>query len=129
MTNANAPARVNGVLLVLVGLLAGLIVGYAIGAKMAPSNANILTQTTARNDVIPPDNAWIVDGLTCPMVGCTNPLAICQSDIARSIRIWVNGQLALGRPGEDIRAEIIRVHGANVLKTAPGAPPDTQGTP
>ena len=129
MANSNAPARVNGILLVLVGLLVGLIAGYLIGVKSGFVNANVMTQATRLNDIIASDNAWIVDGLTCPMPGCMNPLAVCQSDVSRRIRAWVNEQLALGRPGDDIRAEIIRVHGANVLKTAQGAPPDTQDTP
>ncbi len=129
MTNSGTSGNINKVLVVLVGLLAGLITGYAIGHKTYPTNRAAMSQTFQRNEVIAAENAWIVDGLTCPMPGCTNPLSICQSDIARSIRVWVNEQLKLGRPGEDIRSEIIRVHGANVLKTMPGAPSDTQGTP
>ena len=40
----------------------------------------------------------------------------------------MNVQLVLGRPGEDIRTEIIRVHGTNVQKDMSGAFPDTKDT-
>jgi hypothetical protein len=116
MTNATAAVRINNLLVLLVGILAGVIIGYMLGhatdgglSAGTPAAANL-------NDVLSPEDAWIVDGLTCPMPGCTNPLAVCQSEISRRIRDWVNSQLKAGRPGEAIREEIIRTHGQNLFK-------------
>ena len=129
MTNANASGWINTVLVLLAGLLSGLILGYSVGHNTSSFDQATVSPVTQRNDTIAPENSWIVEGLTCPMPGCTNPLLVCQSEVARRIREWVNEQLKLGRPGEDIRTEIIRVHASNVRKAMPGALPDTQGTP
>ena len=125
MTDANASRWINTVLALLAGLLSGLILGYSVGHNTSSFDRATVSPVTQRNDTIAPVNSWIVEGLTCPMPGCMNPLLVCQ----RRIREWVNEQLKLGRPGEDIRTEIIRVHASNVRKAMPGAPPDTQGAP
>lgn len=125
MASQDNASRINAFLILIVGLLVGGIAGYIVGH----SNVNTTAVGTAQlslNDVLSNDNAWIVEGLTCPMAGCTNPLLTCQGELPRRIRDWVNSQLATGRPGQDIRAEIIRTHGANVQKLqSPGVVPDT----
>jgi len=126
MANSNTSRRINTLLVLLAGLLSGLILGYAIGQSFFSVSRATMLPVAQRNDTIAPANTWIVEGLTCPMPGCMNPLETCQSEVARRIREWVNEQLKLGRPGEDIRNEIIRVHGSNVLKAMPDALPDTQ---
>ncbi|MEW5702181.1 MAG: hypothetical protein AB1792_08135 [Candidatus Zixiibacteriota bacterium] len=119
-------ARANLVLLFLVGLLAGGIGGFFIGRQEVGGVAATQTAVTPTvlNDVIPVEDAWIVAGFSCPMPGCTNPLLNCPGELPRRIRDWVNSQLAAGRPGADIRAEIERVHGANLHKL-PGGVVDT----
>ena len=59
------------------------------------------------------------------MPGCTNPLLTCPGELPRRIRDWINQQRATGRPGDDIRAEIIRVHGQNLYKLPGTTPSDT----
>jgi hypothetical protein len=118
MTDANAASRANLVLLFVVGLLAGGILGYIVGrqsanpTEVAPTGA----ASVVLNDVLPVQDAWIVEGFSCPMPGCSNPLLTCSGELPRRIRDWVNSQRAAGRPGADIRAEIERVHGANLHK-------------
>jgi hypothetical protein len=129
MASSNTSGWINSLLVVLVGLLSGLILGYAIGQNTSSFNHATTSPASQQDDIITPNNSWIVEDLTCPMPGCMNPLLTCQSEVTRRIRVWLNEQLKLARPGEDIRMEIIRVHGANVLKAISGAPPDTQGTP
>ncbi|GAB4314187.1 MAG: hypothetical protein Kow0074_01050 [Candidatus Zixiibacteriota bacterium] len=125
MASEDNASRINAFLILIVGLLVGGIAGYVVGH----SSVNTSVAGTAYlnlNDVISNENAWIVEGLTCPMPGCTNPLLTCQGELPRRIRDWVNSQLAVGRPGQDIRAEIIRTHGANVQKLqSPAVVPDT----
>lgn len=116
MANPISAARINTILLLVVGLLAGGIVGYIIGHQGAAQNVIPGTVALQLNDVLSPDNAWIVDSLTCPMPGCYNPLLSCQGELPRRIRDWVNSQLNSGRSGDEIRAEIIATHGQNVLK-------------
>ena len=128
MASPNSAARVNTILLFVIGLLAGGIGGYFIGQRTAPTGTTpVATTQPILNDVIAAKDAWIVAGFTCPMPGCTNPLLTCPGELPRRIRDWVNQQLAAGRSGADIRAEIERVHGANLHKIPlPG--PDTVKT-
>ncbi len=118
MTNTQTGARINSLLLLVIGLLVGVITGYMIGHSQNPGQAARLTNpTTLLNDQLAKENQWIVEGLNCPMAGCTNPLLEDSGDLSRQIRDWVNGQLAAGRSGQDIRAEIIRTHGDRLFKT------------
>jgi hypothetical protein len=112
-------------MLLVIGFLVGGIAGYFLGQRSAPVSAVAgATSPLVLNDVLPVQDAWIVEGFTCPMPGCTNPLLTCTGELPRRIRDWVNQQRAAGRTGADIRAEIERVHGANLHKVAlPG--PDT----
>ncbi len=125
MANQQNASRINTFLVLVVGLLVGGIAGYIVGHSGA-GTAAVGTAQLNLNDVLSSEDAWIVEGLTCPMAGCANPLLTCQGELPRRIRDWVNSQLAAGRPGQDIRAEIIRTHGPNVQKTqTPTVVPDT----
>jgi len=127
MTGANGAARANLVLLFVVGLLAGGVVGYIVGRQSA--NPTVVaptgTASVALNDILTVQDAWIVEGFSCPMPGCTNPLLTCPGELPRRIRDWINSQRAAGRPGADIRAEIERVHGASLHKLPAAAAGDT----
>jgi hypothetical protein len=116
MTASTSAARINTLLVLLVGVLSGVIIGYILGHTTEGGLPAGTPATVNLNDTIAPDDAWIVDGLTCPMPGCMNPLLVCQSDLSRRIRDWVNSQLKAGRSGESIREEIIQTHGQNLFK-------------
>jgi len=126
MANPMSAARINTILLLVVGVLAGGIVGYIIGHQGAAQNVIPGTVALQLDDVLSAENAWIVEGLTCPMPGCYNPLLTCQGELPRRIRDWVNSQLRSGRAGEEIRAEIIATHGQNVQKIQNSAPDTTK---
>ena len=113
---------VNRVLLFLAALLAGTIVGYALGETDVTRPATAGGRGVPLNVVLAPEHTWIVEGFNCPMPNCTNPLAVCSGQLAREIRHWINAQLQAGRPGASIREEIVRVHGRNLFKTGVNAP-------
>lgn len=125
MTDSTTAARINTLLVLLVGILSGVIIGYIFGHTMGDGLSANTPVAASLNDVLSPEDAWIVDGLTCPMPGCTNPLLVCQSELSRRIRDWVNSQLKAGRPGEAIRGEIIRKHGQNLFKLGLETRPDS----
>ena len=127
MANATSTARINTILLLIVGLLAGGIVGYILGHQGAVQSTATGQVALQLDDVLSVEDAWIVDGLTCPMPGCRNPLLTCQGELPRRIRDWINSQLRAGRTGDEIRAEIIATHGQNVLKLQ-NQTTDTTGT-
>ena len=112
------PARINTLLLLLVGLLSGGIVGYLLAQSETSSTpATAAIQTTIQlNDVLPIEDVWIVGGFSCPVPGCTKPLLTCQEALPRQIRDWVNSERVRGRSGEEIRAEIIQTHGPSLDK-------------
>jgi hypothetical protein len=125
MTRSGAARSINALLVFLIGLLSGVILGYMVG-HTAGNGPPTVTQTNVRlNDVLSVDNAWIVEGFTCPMPGCTNPLLLCQGELSRRIREWVNAQVRAGRPGREIRQEIIQKHGDNLFKTGSEAATDS----
>ena len=120
MTNAQTAGRINSILLLVIGLLAGAIAGYLYGRSGSPGGSPATAGNTALlNDRLAPENQWIVDGMNCPMPGCTNMLAECSGELPRKVRDWINRELAAGRSGQDVRSEIIRVHGDNLFKTFP----------
>ncbi len=119
MAATQSGARVNSVLLLIIGLLVGVIAGYMYGRTDTPQQV-VRSGGAANqflNDRIAAENQWIVEGMNCPMPNCTNTLLECQGDLPRQIRHWVNSQLSAGRSGQDIRNEIIRTHGDNLFKT------------
>jgi cytochrome c-type biogenesis protein CcmH/NrfF len=121
MANSPNTGRVNSILLLIIGLLVGVIAGYMYGKSENPGGQAMggTASSVLLNDRLAEENQWIVQGLNCPMAGCTNPLLECQGELSRRIRDWVNSQLAAGRSGQDIRNEIIRTHGDNLFKTYP----------
>ena len=123
MTSMTGRARANRYLVFLVGLLAGVIIGYALGESYAGSPGAGRQTTVESGDILAPENAWIVEGFTCPMPNCRNPLLVCPGELSRRIRIWVNMQLQTGRSGDAIRAEIIEKHGESLFKTGFDATP------
>ncbi|HUU45928.1 MAG TPA: hypothetical protein VM118_09360 [Acidobacteriota bacterium] len=123
MTNVTGTTRANRFLVFLVGLLAGVIIGYAVGEPDGVRPVARGAITVQFNDVLAPENAWIVEGFICPMPNCTNPLLTCPGELSRRIRDWVNSQLQLGRPGQAIRAEIVEKHSQNLFKAGLDAPP------
>jgi len=126
MANSSNSGRVNSILLLIIGLLVGVIAGYMYGKSDSPAGTVAGgAATVLLNDRLAPENQWIVEGLNCPMAGCTNTLLECSGELPRRIRDWVNAQLAAGRAGQDIRNEIIRTHGDNLFKTFPRAGADS----
>lgn len=122
MSNGNRTYLINMVLLVVVALLAGGIVGYLVAREDAPPPVTTVApvQTGAPlNDILDVKDAWIVEGFSCPTPNCTNSLLTCMDPLARQIRGWVNNQLAMGRDGASIRAEIVQVNGAALNKLTP----------
>ncbi len=119
MPNVDMAGLTNKVLTFIICLMTGGIIGFMVGdtTPMAVDPANPGATAPANiDDVLGLENAWIVEGLSCPTPGCTNPLRSCTDPLAREVRGWVNAQLQAGRTGESITAEIISTHGANVFK-------------
>jgi hypothetical protein len=130
MSAGNLTRLINTILLFVVGLLVGGITGYLVGQGRATgSPATSATTSAILNDVLPVEDTWIVAGFSCPMTGCTNPLLSCPGELPRRIRDWINQQRAAGRAGDEIRAEIIRVHGQNLYKLPGATPTDTAHVP
>jgi len=121
MANSSNSGRVNSILLLIIGLLVGTIAGYMYGRSDIPAGQATggTTSTVLLNDRLAQENQWIVAGLNCPMDNCTNTLLECSGELPRRVRDWINGQLAAGRAGQDIRNEIIRTHGDKLFKTFP----------
>jgi hypothetical protein len=121
LNTGNTAILINKVLVFSVGLLAGGIVGYMIAqGETTPVAAGTVLQSPVQlNDVLAIEDVWIVEGLSCPRPGCTQPLLTCQDALAMQIRDWVNAQRATGRAGESIRAEIVQTHGAALNKLPP----------
>ena len=118
MANSNLASRLNLVLLLLVGVLAGGIAGFFVGQANVPPVPTVVGSALPLNlnDVLALENVWIVEGFTCPMPDCQNPLTTCQGELPRRIRDWVNVQLAAGRSGQELRDEVIRTHGQALHK-------------
>lgn len=130
MASGDSAAKINTLLFFLVGLLCGAIAGYILGGagqRGLPPASGTQSVSLQLNDVLPVEDVWIVEGFSCPMPGCTNTLLTCQGELSRRIRDWVNSQRAAGRPGEQIRQEIIREHGSNLYKLQGGQPADSTG--
>ncbi len=126
MANTQTAGRTNAFLLLVIGLLVGVIVGYMYGRLDSPGGtAGVSGDTALLNDRLAPENQWIVEGFNCPMLGCTNTLLECSGDLPRRVRDWANKELAAGRLGQDIRNEIIQTHGDNLFKTFPRASQDS----
>ena len=126
MGNAQASARVNSLLLLVIGLLVGVIAGYMFGRSENPGRQSGGAGTTLLlNDRITAENQWIVAGMNCPEPGCTNTLLECNSNLSRQVRNWVNQQLDAGVPGQEIRRGIIQANGATLFKTFPWTSQDS----
>ena len=121
MQNADTAGLANTVLVFIICLMAGGTIGFMVGDTTptvpAPATPGGVAPVDV-NDVLGIENAWIVEGLSCPTPGCSNPLLNCADPLAREVRGWVNVQLQAGRTGESITAEIISTHGAKVFKLA-----------
>jgi hypothetical protein len=112
---------VNLMMMFVVCLMLGAIGGYWVADLRQPAAPNPVGRipgggATLITDVLPLEQAWIVEGLTCPHPNCTNTLRDCEHATARQIRAQVNSQLATGRSGEAITAQIISRHGKAVFK-------------
>ncbi|MBI3872488.1 MAG: hypothetical protein HY304_05370 [candidate division Zixibacteria bacterium] len=120
MTKSGLSSPMNMALLLIVALLIGAIGGFLVGRAMLtplpPAQVAAQPALNQLNDVLSAENVWIVEGFSCPMPDCHNPLATCQGELPRRIRDWINSQLASGRSGKDLREEVIRTHGQALYK-------------
>ncbi len=108
MTRTNA-MPVSSVLLLVVGLLAGFIGGYAIarqGAPATPVSYNLGSPTSDCQHELDPADRSILAGFICPAPACNDPVLDCHCDIAHQIKDRVKALLAEGKPQENVRSEI-----------------------
>ena len=108
MTKTNA-VPVSSVLLLVVGLLAGFIGGYAIarqGAPATPISYNLGSPTSDCQHELDPADRSILVGFICPAPACNDAVLDCHCDIAHQIKDRVKALLAEGKPLEDVRREI-----------------------
>jgi hypothetical protein len=101
---------ISGVLLLVVGILAGFIGGYAIARQGAPVSADIQTlgqpQTGDCPHNLEPGDRPILAGFICPAPECTDPVVDCHCELAHRIKDQVKVLLREGKSHEEIRAEI-----------------------
>jgi len=101
--------QVSSILLLIVGLLAGFIGGYAIshqGATTTGSARNALTGASTCQFELDPADQDIIAGFICPAPECADPLSGCHCDIAHQIKQQVKNLLAGGVSPEDVRSQI-----------------------
>jgi hypothetical protein len=63
---------------------------------------------------LPASQSHILAGFECPNADCERPVGECHEDAAHRIQSMVKDLLLQGRSPEQIRAEIVRRHGAIV---------------
>lgn len=105
--------QISGVLLLVVGLLAGFVGGYAIGQRGAPAGPLVLDSPTATSDCpheLDPGDQDILAGFICPAPQCADPLLTCHCDIAHQIKDEVKQMLADGQSPDEVREEIRAKH-------------------
>ncbi|HUU44792.1 MAG TPA: hypothetical protein VM118_03580 [Acidobacteriota bacterium] len=118
MGNIGTARMINLALAFIIGVCAGGISGYLIGGFPPPAAPGQGDHGMPIHypEALSVENAWILEGFSCPEPACTNTLLACQGNLPRRICSWVNEQLAKGRSGEDIRAALIRQHGEKLDK-------------
>ncbi len=103
--------QANSVLLLVVGLLAGFIGGYAFSRQGAPVQqpptltANPSTANCPHQ--LDPGDQHIIAGLQCPDPGCTQQIGVCHCDRCHQIEDRVKVLLADGVDPEQVREQII----------------------
>ena len=108
MTKTNA-VPVSSVLLLVVGLLAGFIGGYAIarqGAPATPVSYNFGSSTSDCQHELDPADQSILEGFICPAPQCADALLTCHCETAHQIKDQVKDLLRQGNTDEEIRREI-----------------------
>jgi hypothetical protein len=101
--------QVNKILLLVVGLLAGFIGGYAVARHGAPATgiaSGALTGSTTCQWELDPADQDIIAGFICPSPQCTDPLAGCHCETAHQVKKRVKDLLAAGKTPDEVRAEI-----------------------
>lgn len=109
MESKSTAGPVSGVLLLIVGLLAGFIGGYAIarqGAPATPVTSNTLNPAANCQHALDPADRPVLTGIICPSPECTDPLLDCHCDIAHQIKDRAKELLAQGKSHEEVRREI-----------------------
>ncbi len=108
-TNSNAGSPpVNGLLLLALGLLIGVISGYAYAQRNVTAQPINLptasTNTSCPFDLDHADEA-IISGIICPSATCSGALATCHCDTAHQIKKYIKQALADGRPPTEVLDE------------------------
>lgn len=112
----------NALLLVVVGILVGFIGGYLVGQNFQ-TGAPAGVQATAGGAVNCPHaldikDAWILAGFRCPGTADSQVLLTdCHCPTSHGIEDRVKSELANGKPGQQIRQELIEEYG-DLLKFA-----------
>ena len=107
-THTSTPA--SGILLLIVGLLAGFVGGYAVarhGMPAAPARYDLGTQATTCPHALDPEDAPVLEGLVCPSPGCNNLLLNDHCAVGHNIQDHVKQLLRDGKSHEEARQEII----------------------
>jgi len=101
--------QVSGILLLILGLLAGFIGGYAISHRGAPTTGfapNTLSGASDCQFELAPADQGIIAGFICPAPECTDPLLGCHCETAHQIKQRVKNLLASGVSPEVARSQI-----------------------
>jgi hypothetical protein len=104
--------QANGVLLLVVGILAGFIGGYAFsraGAPAQPVTPLTLNTGGAVNcpHTLDPGDQEIIAGLQCPDPACTQQVGVCHCDRCHAIEDRVKVLLGDGVARDQIRQQIV----------------------
>ena len=109
MSNQSRTGQVSSALLLLVGLLAGFIGGYAISHRGTPPAASALDAVAAAGNCpyeLAPADRDILEGFKCPAVTCSDLLLDCHCEVAHKIKQTVKQLLAEGKSPEEVRSEV-----------------------
>lgn len=113
---------VNAALLVVVGILVGFIGGYLVGQNVQTATTAGTQTATASTATCPHaldvKDAWITAGFRCPGTPDAQVLlSDCHCPTSHGIEDRVKSELANGKPGDQIRQELIAEYG-DLLKFA-----------
>jgi hypothetical protein len=107
--NGKSGGQVSNVLLLIVGLLAGFIGGYAIAHQGSPATGiapNALAGASTCQYELDPADQGIIAGFICPAPECTDPLLGCHCETAHQIKQRVKNLLASGVSPDEARTQI-----------------------
>ena len=112
--NGSKNTPVNAILMALVGLLIGFIGGYWVGrsSPLPAGNLPTLAATAECPHSLAAEDRYILAGFRCPGTIDSQALLLdCHCPTAHGIMDQVKSELAAGKMGSEIRAEIEAQYG------------------